>query len=342
MSTLFPALFSDGRRLASRRVSLEFPGDGTLRLLDGDQMRAVSLAEITASSRLGHVPRFLRLRDGATLEIPAHDHFDAALDASRAHSRLAPLLHVLESHSTAAAAFTLLLVAAVSATLWLGLPVLARHVAMAVPLPLEQQAGRTAGILFSSQLGLSRLTATQSRQAMEPLQRLVRAGKLHVPPQLFLRDMSAVNAYALPGGSIVVSDSLVRLMLKEKDGVDLLAAVYAHEIAHVERRHGLQLVLRNSAALLVVSVVTGDLSTLTTFSGTLPFLLIQRGYAREFESEADADAVTLLRAAGIRPSALADALVLLEKDRPTSGPDFTYLSTHPSPDDRVRRLRNAK
>ncbi|MCX6956050.1 MAG: M48 family metallopeptidase [Verrucomicrobia bacterium] len=342
MSTAFPALFCDGRRLASRPVTLEFPGDGTLRLLDGESARVIPLGEIAVSNRLGHVPRFFRLPDGATLEAPAHDELDAALATTRAPSRLATLLHAFESHSTAAAATTVLLIASVAATLWFGLPALARHVALALPVELERQAGRTAGFFFGQQLGVSRLTDSQYRQATAPLQKLVRAGKPHVSPQLIFREMNVVNAYALPGGTIVVSDSLVRLMLKEKDGPDLLAAVYAHEIAHVERRHGLQLVLRNSAALLVVSTVTGDLSTLTTFSGTLPFLLIQRGYAREFESEADLDAVGLLRAAGIRPSALADALVLLEKDRPVTGPDFTYLSTHPSPDDRVRTLRNAK
>ena len=56
-----------------------------------------------------------------------------------------------------------------------------------------------------------------------------------------------------------------------------IAAVLAHELGHVERRHGLQSVLRNSAALLVVSTITGDLSTLSTFSATLPFLLLQYG-----------------------------------------------------------------
>lgn len=342
MSQIFPALLCDGQQLASRAVGLEFSGDGTLRLTDGELTRTIPLTDIAATTRLGRVPRFLRLPDGATLEVPAHDELDAALSTARAPSRLATLLHLLESHSAAAATATLLLVASVGLSLWLGLPALARHVAMAVPASLEEKAGHTAAYFFNYQVGQSRLTDTQTRQAKEPLKKLLQARKLHVTPQLYFRDMRVVNAFALPGGSIVVSDSLVRLLLQEKNGADLLAAVYAHEIAHVERRHGLQLVLRSSAALLAVATVTGDLSTLTTFSGTLPYLLIQRGYAREFESEADADAVTLLRAAQIAPTALADALALLEKDRPKSGADFSYLSTHPSPDDRIRLLRKAK
>lgn len=342
MNQVFPALFCDGQRLASRSVTLEFPGDSTLRLVDGEQVRVVPLAGIVASSPLGHVPRFLRLPDGATLEVPPGDDLDAALATRRASSHLVALLHALESHSTAAATLTLLLIAAVSASLWLGLPALSRQVAMRLPVELEKKAGATAGIFFQQQTTPGGFGLSQRRRAQEPLDRLVAVRKLHVTPSLAIRNMGVPNAFALPGGTIVVSESLITLMLQQKDGADLLAAVYAHEIAHIERRHGLQLVLRNSAALLVVAIVTGDLSTLTTFSGTLPFLLLQTGYAREFESEADADAVELLRAAKIRPSALADALAVLEKQRPATGADFTYLSTHPSTEDRIRVLRDAR
>jgi len=119
---------------------------------------------------------------------------------------------------------------------------------------------------------------------------------------------------------------------------DELAAVLAHELGHIERRHGLQSVLRNSTALVVVSTVTGDLSTLSTFSATLPFLLLQYGYAREFETEADTYAVGLLKEAKIDPSSLANILSELEQARPKAGPDFSYLSTHPSTTARIQAL----
>jgi Zn-dependent protease with chaperone function len=153
--------------------------------------------------------------------------------------------------------------------------------------------------------------------------------------------LNVANAFAFPGGTIVVSDSVVQLTAQARNGDDMLAAIFAHELAHVERRHGLQMLLHGSAALVAVATLTGDLSSLTAMAATLPFLLIQRGYSRDFEREADTDAVAWLRAVRIQPAALADALQLLEQQRPKSGPDFTYLSTHPSTSDRVKTLRDA-
>lgn len=132
-----------------------------------------------------------------------------------------------------------------------------------------------------------------------------------------------------------MADELVHATVNDEE----IAAVLAHELGHIEQRHGLQSVLRNSSALILVAGLTGDLSTLSTFSATLPFLLLHYGYAREFEREADAFATELLEKAGISPARLADMLETLDSLRPSSGPDFSYLSTHPSTVDRIRLLR---
>jgi Zn-dependent protease with chaperone function len=342
MSVSIPALFCDGATAASHAVTVDLPGDGTLRFHGAGLAGVVPLAAIRATSRLAQVPRFLALPQGGSLEVAASAELDAALDCATAPSRLAALLHVLESHSRAAAAATLLLVALVGVSLSLGLPRLARHVAFALPVELEKQAGRTGLAVFSRQLRPSTLRLREERQATDVFRRMTNARAGHVPPTLLIRAMSVPNAFAFPGGTVVVSDQLVRLALAQPNGSELLAAVYAHELGHIERRHGLQTVLRNSAALIAVATITGDLSTLTSFSGTLPFLLLQRGYAREFELEADADAAVLLRSVSIKPTALADMLELLEHERPKTGPDFTYLSTHPSTAERIKRLRDAK
>jgi len=136
---------------------------------------------------------------------------------------------------------------------------------------------------------------------------------------------------------LVVSAALGALANDEE-----LAAVLAHEIGHWQLRHGLQGVLRSSAALLLVSTVSGDLSALTTFAGTIPFVLLQRGYSREFEEAADAYAVDLLRQADISVAHFATILKKLENARPGSGQDLTYLSTHPATHDRIKRVNPAR
>lgn len=340
-----PARYYDGAALAARPVLVATTPDGTLQITGENIAMTIPLpAAAAASSRIGSIPRFVPLPDGGRLALPVDENLDAVLDRTSAPSRYARLLHRLESRVQVAAAALVLVVAIVAGSIWLGLPALARQLAAATPAELEAQAGRAAFAIFDRQIGGGTgLPLIRQRRARAIFQRMVEAKQLPGEPTLVFRALNVPNAFAFPGGIIVISDSLVELTLAEPGGEDVLAAVFAHELAHVERRHGLQLVLRNSAALVAVATITGDLSTLTAFSSTLPFLLIQRGYARDFEREADLDAQALLRKAGINPDAMPRALELLEKQRPGGdAADFTYLSTHPSTEDRVRSLRATK
>ncbi|HEY8993395.1 MAG TPA: TonB family protein [Lacunisphaera sp.] len=335
MSVTIQGTCFDGETLSGRPVTLTVSAG---RLLNSDAPACVnaSLAEIRTSDRLGHVPRYLYLPGGQTVETPDNDAVDALL-ASQRRGRLVALIHGLEMHHQVAAAATLLLVIAVSFTVWWGLPVLARRAAMAAPEAIERQAGRAALSTINQILPQSQLTPSERNRVIVVTERLRKAAGLAQSPELVFRSMGGQtpNAFALPGGIIVVSDELVRLTKID----DEIAAVLAHEIGHARHRHGIQGILRNSAALLVVSTVTGDLSTLTTFAGTLPFLLLQRGYSREFEIEADDYALDLMDRMGIGAHHFGSILKKLETARPTQGNDFTYLSTHPSTAERISRIK---
>lgn len=339
MNPAVSARYSDGRRAGDEPVVLTFLADGTVEIRGEAFVRTEPLASFRTAAPLARVPHFARLPDGSALEIPRSPGADAALAAAGFRGRLHRRLEWLEARALAAAVCTLLLVAGVALTAWLGLPAAAARVARSVPPEVERRAGELAFDAFSRQIGGAVTLAPMDRiRAERILGRLTKARGGRVKAELIFRNLNVPNAFAFPGGKIVVSESLFQACLKEPRGEDLFAAILAHELAHVESRHGLQLLLRNSGALLAMAVITGDLSSLTAFSATLPFLLIQHGYSREFETEADVVALGWLRAAGINPTALPAALGLLKKLRPTSGPDFTYLSTHPSTDDRIRML----
>jgi Zn-dependent protease with chaperone function len=345
MSDPIPARYYDGETLVARPVLVALT-PSSLHITGENLDLTVPLADAARATKLGRLPRFIRMPGGGHLALPPDPAVDARIDRSTAPSRYARLLHTLESHTHAATASLLLLVVVVASSLWFALPALARRAAYATPVELEKQAGRAAFTILDQQFGpqaRTQLPPLKLRRTQVALRKMTDLRRPHVEPMLMLRNLNVPNAFAFPGGAIVMSDSLVDLLLAEPNGDDLLCAVFAHELAHIERRHGLQLVLRQSATLVAVATITGDLSTLTAFSTTLPFLLIQRGYARDFESEADRDALEMLRAAKVDPETLPRALELLENARPDAGtPDFTYLSTHPSTDDRVRSLRAAK
>ena len=174
------------------------------------------------------------------------------------------------------------------------------------------------------------------------------------------------NAFALPGGVVVMTDELEQ-HLEEDDG--RIAAVLAHEIGHLEHRHGARHILQDSIAALLAAAVLGDVSGISGLVATLPAILTHTANSREFEREADTFAFGLLRKTGRSPRLLGEALATLEKkaeeaarssvgdcpvklDDPPPGEsvpeprrprssDLGYLSTHPPTEERVRAAEEA-
>ena len=321
-----------GRTMAAREVTLLLDGD-CLRLSGSEGPDSFPAGSVRISDRLGQTARFIYLPDGSSVESLDNDAIDSLL-ALRRRGRVIALLHWLEQRSTIAAVATVILAATLAAGVFYGLPWAARLAAQNVPQAIERRAGDTAFATLNSWFAPSNLTADDRARVTAQMARIVAARRLPIHPRIEFRSMGKFpNAFALPGGTLVLSDELVNLAIDDE-----LAAVLAHETGHWQLQHGLQAIFRNSAALLVVTTLTGDLSTLTTFAGALPLLLVQRGYARELETEADTYALETLRLARIEAKHLASILEKLARSRPATGNDFSYLSTHPSTKDRIERI----
>jgi predicted Zn-dependent protease len=165
--------------------------------------------------------------------------------------------------------------------------------------------------------------------------------------RFLILDSDEVNAFAAPGGFILVTRGLIRSCKDE----DALAAVLAHEVAHVQLEHGLMAISasRWTVFLKTVAVEAGKnlagealRETIVAFEGTLDDItqqLVNDGYARKLEFEADAAAVAILGRSGYRPAGLTDMLEELgRKTKPGSG---GFGHTHPTPSDRVDRIKPA-
>lgn len=145
------------------------------------------------------------------------------------------------------------------------------------------------------------------------------------------------NAYALPGGLIVVTDDLVA---RAGRGPALMG-VLAHELGHVAYRHAFRTVLQGAAVSGVFVLFLGDVSNL---AAPIPAALLNQKYSRDFERAADDYAIDLLAAGGLSPAPLADLLQSLdqESDEGTNASRFArFLASHPSTSERVARLREA-
>jgi beta-barrel assembly-enhancing protease len=158
-------------------------------------------------------------------------------------------------------------------------------------------------------------------------------------------DSDDINALSAPGGHIFITRGLLRCCRHE----DAAAAVLAHEIGHVQRRHGLRAIktARLTSALTILGAESAkqfggaELASLTkAFEGALNDIaqtLINSGYARNLEYEADADAVAILKRLGYNPNGLVDMLQVMDRRLKPGGLDFA--KTHPDPDVRIKQVR---
>ena len=120
------------------------------------------------------------------------------------------------------------------------------------------------------------------------------------PSRLLIRHSEDIgpNALALPGGTMLLTDDMARLLQHD---TQVIAGVLAHELGHVQHRHGVRMLVQVGVLGFVTSTLWGDYSGVLA---TVPLWLGQAHYSREAEREADAYSVTVLRDAGLSPAVM--------------------------------------
>jgi len=150
---------------------------------------------------------------------------------------------------------------------------------------------------------------------------------------------SIANALALPGGTLIVTDAMVRLLA---DRPDVLVGVFGHELGHLQHRHGMRLLVQASLLAAASSLLIGDFSSVLAAA---PVLLGQAAYSRRFEFEADQAAVRMLRANGSSPQVFGVLFERLQRAHAAEGGTSadgggwpTGLASHPPDAERMRRM----
>jgi predicted Zn-dependent protease len=141
-----------------------------------------------------------------------------------------------------------------------------------------------------------------------------------------------VNAFALPGGYIVVFTGL----MKKADSPEEVAGVLAHELNHVLQRHGLERIVKQLGFVAVVSIVLGNPQGVGGIMKQLGVELMTLKFGRAQETEADVTGLQLLHRAKIDPAGMITFFQRLsEKDDGR----VEWLSTHPMSSARADRLK---
>lgn len=328
------ATYYDGATSAARAVEVRVDELGVLHVEGLEAPLSHPVASVVISPRLGNTVRSLRFPDGAKCESDDHEGL-AELEQRAGRGRSGRILHELESSWRYVLGATLLLVlVGVVGTKW-GIPLLARRAADAVPPALAYDLGRgTLEVLDRSLLEPSTLPEADGERLRETFARMA-AQYPDLPLYLEFRRGIGPNALALPNGTVIATDELVKVAKNDEE----IMAVLAHEIGHVHHRHSLRMALESSAVVMLISTYLGDVTQLTTLSASLPSVYAQAHYSREHESEADTFALRYLDESGIPHRRFADILRALQAE---SGADpdhgLQYIASHPPTSERIRRF----
>ena len=225
---------------------------------------------------------------------------------------------------------------AVMLFVFVGVPILSGPVARATPVSMELRMGEN----FDAQVGAIFPTCRneEGQRILSALGDRIAMGA-DTPFDIRVRAVEApmVNAFALPGGPVLITDDLI----SEAESPDELAAVIAHEIAHVEMRHVMQAVWRDLGIGMLLDLVVGG----GTGAGQQAVILAGQAsdltYSRDAELEADTRGQALLHAAGLSSQGMAPFFDRMARADGSGrlGEAVEFMNSHP---DSSRRGRVAR
>ena len=197
-------------------------------------------------------------------------------------------------------------------------------------IPVQQEARIGEAVLAQSRLTMQLIESGPSVEALRRIgEKLTTDSPHHY--RWFVAKQKEINAFAAPGGIVVVNAGLLHAITSPEE----LAGVLAHEIAHAELRHSLKGIIKNLGLRALASLALGDYAGTTLAEGMKKFAAL--GFSREAEREADQEGLRRLVAAGIDPQGLVRFFELLEKEHQLAPPEF--LSTHPATTERIAALK---
>jgi len=327
--TAFSGDLFDGRSSRAHPVAASLEA-GQLHLAGEDIALVFPLDQIDVSPPVGAARGVVHLPEGRELHSTDLAAL-AVLSQATATNRPERWARHLESRLGYALIALLVSVLVMFAGLRWGVPAVAQLAARTLPPGLDRHIGEES-LTLMDKFSLSPSQLPLARQRALTQQLATQCSKQPCPPyKLLFRNskLFGANAMALPGGSIVVTDALVKLAHNDAE----ILAVIAHELGHVEHRHSLRLALQSIGAGVILVAVTGDIGSVTDLAAGLPSLLLQSGYSRDMEREADTYALVWLNTACIPPRHFADILGRLDQDSTDS---TTLLDSHPGTPQRIK------
>ncbi len=305
----------------------------------GDVLAQVLGRQVKVSARLASLLRRFDLPDGARFETPDNDGADSLIWGLRKRRR-GRFTDRLE-RAWPVVGLSLIV------TLFAGyyfmaqvLPMAAEWLAMkTLPAVAHTMSEQTLRTLDRFAVTRSQLTAAEQFRATKLFMRVAAHARGGAGAyRLVFRGGGRMgpNAFALPDGTIVMTDPLWKLIKNDAE----IEGVFAHEMSHVDHAHGLQRVYEASLVPAALAIFTGDISQVSQMAAILPGIIAQSAYSRGFERQADDDGAATLRSMGEKPSHMAELLERMDKTVcGKNGCPVSWIGDHPETASRAARLR---
>ncbi|MCI0546706.1 MAG: M48 family metallopeptidase [Candidatus Rokubacteria bacterium] len=330
--------YVDGRTAARRAARVRLMQQGLEVELEGGESRFWRYAELrqTQGFYRGEEVRLERGEAGEALLVPDVGFLTALRDRAPEEGRRFhdPRRRARRLQLTVLAGLAVIAVIA-GLYLW-GVPALARAAAARVPVAWEAELG--AAVLDQLAPPARRCDDPVLAEALGAIVERLRAPVRDTPYafRVIVLDDPGVNAFALPGGSIVV----LRGLLERTRRPEELAGVLAHEMQHVIQRHATRALIQQASTGLLLTALSGDATGSMVYALQAARVLGTLRYSRQAEAEADGEGMRLLLEARVDPAGMVAMFQAIAEQEGPAGrhvPDF--LQTHPSPPDRLERLR---
>jgi len=293
------------------------------------------LSELRIDPPLGSAPRKVTFPDGAVFETNDHGAIEALTGRTRGS-----VLHHYEGFKPRLFGVVAICLAAAWVLWRYGLDIMASiAIVFTPPAVIEQiDAGSMQTIDFTM-AAPSQLSDAQKADVEKVYRRLVRSLPQDVQNKhsfdLLFRDVPGMgpNAFALPGGTMVMTDAFV----KEFPEPDVMAGVLGHEIGHVAEQHGLKRLYRSLSTYILIAFLAGDVGPILEDIVLEGNVLLSLSFSRAQESAADEYGLALSNEAGFDPAGLKVFFEKLSEKYGDQQP-AQWTSTHPSSAARVKAI----
>jgi len=311
----------------------------TIEVMSDGELYTYFLVDSILEPPLAKLPREVRLKDGSKLifnvEENIEQHFKgrhnawiSVLEEKKRYIFLAFILVPI---------FLMLIIKYV-------IPTTAKTIAPLMPHSVKSQIDEHAIDAFDRLvLDESKLTNEEQLKVTKSWEQMLLAINSESSEQpryslLFRKSETlGANAFALPGGTVVITDELIELL---KGKPEAIQAILLHEIGHVYHNHGIQMMAESLGVTLVFTYLFGDMEGITELFHGVSASVIQNTFSQSLESEADDYSLMQLKKLGISTQALADAFIALgEKHGLEEGKLEKYYSSHPSLRSRIDKAK---